>query len=272
MSERAVYLPDYWERETFRSRYDTRRMRPAWRPAFSAPQKFTPRVIGRRLTHPLLGLALELIDETPDPWVWLEESRPVPVAPRPVEVFQPYRYHSRGQVQTLDFSLVGPDPLALPSPQPIALPTVVTASPIVERGQEERAAFSFLPSPLKGSARVRIRRTTLRGTRQRRRDVKSRDYRAYRAAMQLINRTYGTFSEYLDAYEAFIWNVYVDGKPLAQHDDKLAAFLSGRATLNLGGLAADLLANEIVDRSIGYVAKRTKKEARKAGIRTIGVY
>jgi hypothetical protein len=73
----------------------------------------------------------------------------------------------------------------------------------------------------------------------------------YRAAMRFIGRTYGRFSEYLDAYEAFMWNVYVDGIPLARHEDKLGAFMSGRASVDFEGMLSDLIVNEMVDRAIG---------------------
>lgn len=245
--------------------YDPRRARKG--PRFMAVGRPFLRVIGRRL---LLGDVLANALEGVDLWKEIEtEYDPfaVPaVGPlRPVEASIPHAYSVRRSIQRLDFRPAVVSRSLSVSPKRLDMPSVPTYVPSAERGAEERLSIGLSPAS-SGMVRMSLRRTELSGLRQKRKDQKSRDAVLYRAGLRMIGRTYGRFSEYLDAYEAFMWNVYVDGVPLARHERPLDAALSGRASVDGLGMARDLLTNEVIDRVFAARGRAVREASRGLNI------
>lgn len=84
--------------------------------------------------------------------------------------------------------------------------------------------------------------------------------RTYRSVLIMVTRTYGTYTELRDLYEAFAWNVKVDGKFLVHHSDPIAALLAGftgesEMTINWQGMAVDMALMQGMDRFIGQTAR-----------------
>lgn len=174
-------------------------------------------------------------DVSPSEVVW-EVHPDARVSPKPRVRPLPERHRRPLSVQEFQqHRLLGAfDPLIL---EPI-LPNYQFPEVVPDIVPEIEFDFSMPRVPTRGPrVRMRIRNPTrpnlLRAERNRpRRDDKKRGL--YAALLHFINITWGTFSEIADAYQALLWNTYLnDGTPAAR------AFGArwGQAHLTIGAIA-----------------------------------
>ena len=80
-----------------------------------------------------------------------------------------------------------------------------------------------------------------------------------RAFNKFFTKTYGTYSEARDLYEVIEWNIYIDGRPLAQHESAVSAIQDAARSENWyvdwEQLAKDYAMMEVTDRVIGKVGQ-----------------
>lgn len=196
-------------------------------------------------------------DVSPSEVVW--EAHPdARVAPTPLRRPLPERFRRPLSVQEFQsHRLQGAfDPLVL---EPI-LPNYQWPEAVPEVVPEVELDFSLPRSPGQGPrVRMRIknqpRPRAVRAERNRPRDDQKKRG-LYVALLHFINVTWGTFSEIADAYQALLWNTYLnDGTPAArafgtrwgQAHRTIEAIARGRAYVELDDFLQDFAVMQISD-------------------------
>ncbi len=170
-------------------------------------------------------------------------------------------YRREGKIERFELDLEPlPDLYELIEPKVINVPAQwvePVTQETIERGPEYRVSVG---TKMAGNTLyVSKRGTTLDGRKKRRHDGKSADHASYVGGLRFFNRTFGRLSELHDFYEAIAWNTYSDGRPVA------AGGVTGEVTVDMAGVTASLLMNEIVDRVVGRQARYQRKIVRQSG-------
>ncbi len=125
--------------------------------------------------------------------------------------------------------------------------------------------------------KVEFRKGRERPSRKRKRDTKSRDKsgRMYKRALRFINKTYGEFSEVLDAFEVLVWNinkVNPDGTQTpamlierGNYQDTLQGLIDGEYELDVGSFLIDFSVMQAQDLIIGKMSQTAQQGLNAAG-------
>jgi hypothetical protein len=172
-------------------------------------------------------------------------------------------------------------PVAAPRPTPAERARVRELDELHELAREHGYEYPDRSWRLGVSYRVTeggvptVRISKRRDLRQRgsnfRRDKKGYNSVLYKLGLSYINRTWGRASEFLDVYEAFVWNAFVDpdyqvALGSLSYSEMAEAIREGSIWVDVSGLTVDLLANEAVDRFVGALNRRAGKAQQELGI------